>query len=363
VLFRSIEFINIGEIHNRKHDETGFSSFLADRLVRIYGVENDRSKKDMLHAAIEYLKYRPKSAPAMVQLRGMYGRIFQEWVNDSTCDAWAWTDLDVIYGDLKGWIQSNSFVWDMNVFTLGGGDWTNLYTRGQFTAHVLKRNPKAVNNIWKYCSQFRTTHNLARAMVYSGLCIDEGCYGRAVFDSKLRFGAFPWQGNDWDNKKSDYVSQLDGRLWTVKSCSRMEDCRSQLQREIPVQSYRQNSLSARILQDGFETKHSSEVNITRKLFSAAGKSCQWWIAPEFKTCVDKNGYNIPSGSDWALVAYAGKVEMITWKTLDNKPKSSTVMEYLIFHFAHWKNQGVNFPSFNEESDTNLLELSILTGKR
>lgn len=49
-----------------------------------------------------------------------------------------------------------------------------------------------VNNIWRLCKQLQNTERVANALVYSGLCIDEGCYGKAVFESKMKFGIFPW---------------------------------------------------------------------------------------------------------------------------------------------------------------------------
>lgn len=34
--------------------------------------------------------------------------------------------MDVVFGDLRGWLEGNSFVWGMDIFTFGGIDWMNV---------------------------------------------------------------------------------------------------------------------------------------------------------------------------------------------------------------------------------------------
>ena len=78
-----------------------------------------------------------KSAPPIVQLRGMFGRIFEEWVNVGECESWGWVDLDVGYGNLRAWMQNNPLVWQTEVLTFSTTDWANIYTRGQLTIHGM----------------------------------------------------------------------------------------------------------------------------------------------------------------------------------------------------------------------------------
>jgi hypothetical protein len=99
-----IEFIDIAQIKNQAFASNGFTSFLSLRLAEIYEIKGDTFKIKMLEAAIEFLKYREDSAPAIVQLRGMFGRIFSAWVNRDNCISWAWADLDILVGDLKGFL-------------------------------------------------------------------------------------------------------------------------------------------------------------------------------------------------------------------------------------------------------------------
>lgn len=129
----------------------------------------------------------------------MYGLIFQEWINPQKCDIWAWTDFDIVFGDIKGWIDRNSLVWGLDVFSVSALDYGDIYTRGQFTAHVQNTKHKNrknvdVNNLWKYCDRFRDLDFLANEFAEGskGQCMDEGCYGRAVVDSGARFGLLPW---------------------------------------------------------------------------------------------------------------------------------------------------------------------------
>jgi hypothetical protein len=55
----------------------------------------------------------------------MFGRIFAAWVNQEKCDAWAWTDLDILLGNLKGYLDGNSLVNEMDVYTIAGMDSAN----------------------------------------------------------------------------------------------------------------------------------------------------------------------------------------------------------------------------------------------
>lgn len=117
-----IEFVDIAEIEGRAYATNGFAGFLAIRICTIFGVADDPAKIQMIEAAIEFLQHRPKSAPAIVQLRGMFGRIFSSWVNSKNCLSWAWTDLDILLGDLSGWLKGNNLAWEMDVFTIAGID-------------------------------------------------------------------------------------------------------------------------------------------------------------------------------------------------------------------------------------------------
>jgi hypothetical protein len=70
----------------------------------------------------------------------MFGRIFSAWVNQDNCDSWAWTDLDILLGNLREFLEGNSLVEEMDVFTLAGKNYIMLinyklgigriYTRG-----------------------------------------------------------------------------------------------------------------------------------------------------------------------------------------------------------------------------------------
>lgn len=83
--------------------------------------------------------------------RGIFGQIFEPWINPSKCASWGWTDLDVVFGDISGFIKGNPLVHATDIYTVAAMDWTGLYTRGQLTIHNQRRRPKAVNSAWRQC--------------------------------------------------------------------------------------------------------------------------------------------------------------------------------------------------------------------
>jgi hypothetical protein len=135
-------------------------------MIRRQSLECER----LYHGMVFYSATKSPNAPPMVQMRGMYGKIFEPWLKD--CDVWAWTDLDVIFGDLKGWMQGNPLVYENDIVTFSGMDWYKLYTRGQFTAHVQMRG-SYVNEIWRHCDILSSLESITDLFYDRKNCLDE----------------------------------------------------------------------------------------------------------------------------------------------------------------------------------------------
>lgn len=73
-----------------------------------------------------------------------------------------------------------------------GADWTNVYSRGQMTGHILKRNPNLVNNVWRKCEDLRSLKDIYNSFSMQKTFIDEGCYAKAIIKSNADFVQLPW---------------------------------------------------------------------------------------------------------------------------------------------------------------------------
>lgn len=50
---------------------------------------------------------------------------------------WAYSDLDIAFGDLPRWITTEELT-DFDIVTYGFGDQSRVYLRGQFTIHKVR---------------------------------------------------------------------------------------------------------------------------------------------------------------------------------------------------------------------------------
>jgi hypothetical protein len=173
-------------------------------------------------------------------------------------------------------------------------------------------------------------------MVYGALCLDEGCYGKAIVKSRVRFGILPWQGNEWDELKPDYVTQIDKELWNVQYCSNLRNCRSKLELDLPDRKNHQR------MRDFYSGKSLNNEGIYSKRFSVkiGNPDCMWWIDSKFQTCVKGDIY-IPAKSAYAIIVSNGLVEVITWKHINEADgfgpfEMMDLRELMIFHIGKWK---------------------------
>lgn len=111
------------------------------------------------------------SSYLIVDFKPTIGTVFQEFLGDYS--HWSWGDLDMVIGDLAGWVQSSELA-EFDVFTYSFGDNDRLYTRGQLTVH---RNAARINHLWKLCTEL-STEVIMQALQHTG--ITERCYSYAV---------------------------------------------------------------------------------------------------------------------------------------------------------------------------------------
>ncbi|RKP01098.1 hypothetical protein CXG81DRAFT_19054 [Caulochytrium protostelioides] len=152
-----------------------------------------------------------------LRLRPFLGLLLHDWL-DGTCAGWAWTDLDTVYGDLATWLPRTSVLLQRaQVLTFSGGDYHNLYTRGQFTYHNLLADPvpgpaspasgalavndgslasavaqpatRDVNRLFEHCALLWPL----ASYIDKEWILDEGCYARGVLASRTSFAQVPWQ--------------------------------------------------------------------------------------------------------------------------------------------------------------------------
>ncbi|TPX57093.1 hypothetical protein SpCBS45565_g08275 [Spizellomyces sp. 'palustris'] len=215
---QSIEFIDISAINN-KYGEQGWPGFAADALCRIYEAEPVPPGDDGFFNSSSWRQesarplncqqllqaFEPHGPGVMMQLRGAYGQMFQEWIAPTRCKAWAYTDLDTVLGDLSHFLasQTNSLPWQTDVFTFSAGDLWRHYIHGQFTAHVqhldVPSRSFAVNRLWRRCPLLRTMEDMDREFRRQGYrALDEGCYAHAVLTMPgIRTLVLPWQFASW----------------------------------------------------------------------------------------------------------------------------------------------------------------------
>ncbi|KAJ3396737.1 hypothetical protein HDU92_002103 [Lobulomyces angularis] len=341
--YKNLEFIDISDL-NTKYKEGGFPNFAADKICSIFGEEIESFNCKRLYAAIQWSQFRGENSPPIVQLRGMYGKIFEEWIGPNKCETWAWTDLDIVFGNLDEFLTKNKEkLSEVDVFTISGTDYTNLYTRGQFTGHNQIKNSELTNNIWRGCEYLNSLENIVQSFLRKGFCMDEGCYGKAVVEktkSGLKYGIFPFQGNAWDLKGVNYINIIDGNLYTGSSCFTLADCKSMVSNVV----LRKNlSKEKHVL-----LSNSDEVEKITMGISSDIENCSWWIEKKFKSCI-KDTNLIPENvknvtSKWNLIVYDGVVDM---HIIDQHDIGINVAEVIFFHIGKWK-KSINFEFENNE---------------
>ncbi|KAJ3170387.1 hypothetical protein HDU88_009016 [Geranomyces variabilis] len=251
----NFRYVDIASI-NSKYNSTGWPGFATDRLCAAYRAHpnppaddhfDDRAAWAAVAAAEQlsqpsedqcaelYSLLEPHGASVMVQLRGAYGSLFEDYVGPDHCSAWAWTDVDTVYGDLAHFLSlpapGSPLPWIPDVVSLSAGDMHRHYTHGQFTAHMQQDPDRAfvVNRLWRRCSVLRNLPNLvAEYRIDHWKALDEGCYAQAVLQAPLGIhtAILPIQLASWGHQFIDWAPSYIILGNTILACTLKEraDC-------------------------------------------------------------------------------------------------------------------------------------------
>ncbi|KAI8917270.1 hypothetical protein DFJ77DRAFT_459784 [Powellomyces hirtus] len=224
----NIHYVDLADI-KPEYRETGWAGFTAERLCALYteipnppldGFFHDPSSwrnrtASPTKAQCEelYTTLKPYGTKIMIQMRGVYGQLFEEWIGPKKCSAWAWTDMDVVYGDLTHALSltSTTMPWAADIVTLSAGDFFRHYVHGQFTAHMQWTTQKAfsVNRLWRRCDVLRNITNLIDELKVNrwNFALDEGCYAQAVLTAPgIHTAILPLQLATWGHHYLGYPS-------------------------------------------------------------------------------------------------------------------------------------------------------------
>ena len=115
----------------------------------------------------------------LVEYKPAFGHIFHEYITQYS--HWGYSDLDVVFGDMSRWIDTDEWD-DYDIVTYGFGDQDKLYLRGQFTFH--RNDPTYINQLWRHCkylSEMDIRYSNPETLKFESA---EGCYSQAVITRK-----------------------------------------------------------------------------------------------------------------------------------------------------------------------------------
>eukprot|EP00977_Amphora_coffeiformis_P007983 scaffold1803_cov92-Amphora_coffeaeformis.AAC.6 len=134
----------------------------------------------------------------LVEYKPALGHIFAKYLTEYS--HWAYSDLDVLWGNVGRHLQPEDWV-DFDIVTWGFGDQQRLYLRGQFTMH--RNDPQRINQLWRDCPYLsRIDERFARAVKQEEefkLESAEGCYSVAVLqynDLAIKYATAAWTDID-----------------------------------------------------------------------------------------------------------------------------------------------------------------------
>jgi hypothetical protein len=208
--------------HNTAGAATDGSSGSADSMTNESGGRGSGStlREENRINLQEYLSGVLKRIPRYLsEVKPMYGALFQDYL--SGYSHWAYTDPDIIYGNLTNWIEQKDLD-RFDVISLGRTfDAARLFLREQFT---LLKNTEKVNFLWRNLEYFQpnsfadrivaafgmlTQHEPAEEIFHSKFHSPEGWWSDVVFKSGLSVKII---GRALDEYSLDPVVVSHGRI-------------------------------------------------------------------------------------------------------------------------------------------------------
>ena len=136
---------------------------------------NNISKQSVGELISQIVHDFKQRAYTLCQYKPAYGHIFADYIKEYT--HWGYSDIDVVFGDLRRWITDEELT-DYDIVSYTFGDQNIAYLRGQFTFH--KNDPEKVNQLWRGC-EYLSKRNEKE---HRGFESAEGCYSWAVLGRK-----------------------------------------------------------------------------------------------------------------------------------------------------------------------------------
>uniref|UniRef100_A0A7S3P8D9 Uncharacterized protein n=1 Tax=Amphora coffeiformis TaxID=265554 RepID=A0A7S3P8D9_9STRA len=312
-------------------------------------------RKRLVSLVARHLESKPYS---MVEYKGALGHVYQEFIPTSKYTHWAYSDFDMLFGDLERHISKDE--WEtFDVTTYGYGDQERLFVRGQFTMH--RNDPEVVNQLWRPCTymseideRFFGVANGEKYRFESG----EGCYSVAILqntDISVKYAVRAW--SDAQQIESIYSQ---GIFLTRSLNSPNRHVLSRLKEDAVEDVLSGNSAPA-LVHDWFEYEeeyqdYTMDLQVpTSELLPIESdevvEECRLgWIQPEYrgKICVPPS---VPVTNQTNLFYIRGKryMQHFRWRNFENTPHLETAP---YFHFMNLKR------NFREPQFTPVLDPSL-----
>ncbi|KAJ3148135.1 hypothetical protein HDU89_004982 [Geranomyces variabilis] len=342
---QNVHAVDIGSVHPVWR-ETGWRGFVADIMCTLYGVGLESGECQELTMAIGR-KFDNGGYP-LVQLRAAYGELFAPWINPTRCSAWAWADVDTLWGDLTSLLNTPLVTQNSDVFTLSFGDDERVYTRGQLTGFNQNRNTR-VNTVWRGCTELRDVpHATAFFNTEGWTALDEGSATNAVIQANLTLTVLPLQEAEYD------IALVRYEHGVLLSCQSAKKDRGEVTRAY-CRTLMRERVARLIAERRTVTRSSSPFDITPVesvplvLYRPTdwNHTCATWLPVDVTWCVAR-GKLWDRASWWVQVIRNSGNDAASWRyplpaPLDPRDVPATentpqvwVLEAAVFHMQHLK---------------------------
>lgn len=273
----------------------------------------------------------------LCQFKPAYGHIFSSYIPNATYSHWAYSDLDIIFGDLPRHI-TNEELSDFDIVTYSYGDQNIAYLRGQFTLH---RNSDKVNNLWRGCTYLSKRNDPD----HHGFESAEGCYSLEVLkrdDVNVKWSVkadTDFNSGDPVHSTGLYMTKTTTRTVIYKAASDSPDDFKALATANPKwwkkdKIYKKKNSPLQLPYGKYEfVENAHDRNVKLK-----GKGCMFWAPMSYQPflCLvdmegeDKYGDNM---SRYNLYLLQGRFMKRKYRNVEFE---SGVVSLPFFHFQEWK---------------------------
>ncbi|RYH05299.1 hypothetical protein EON65_45110 [archaeon] len=222
----NVKFINLGE--------KGIADTISKLIV--FNETNDSVQRELSMVINNVLIHMPRY---LVEVKPMTGSLFKSYL--SGYSHWSYTDPDIIWGDLRDWIDLKDLRQFDVVSFAKNWDAGKLYLRGQMSWH---QNTHKVNDLWRQLRYFSKAeyamrlgnayrmllaHSSADAVFKKNFQSAEGYYSQAVLgtpgvDVKI-------VGRGFDDFFREPVVLYAGKLYRCQAKQNITGCISSVQQK------------------------------------------------------------------------------------------------------------------------------------